>query len=227
MGNSAFKKQEDYYQNRGDDLLKLVPSNVKSVLDIGCGFGFIGKRLKDAGAEKVIGIEASPEAAEKAREHLDKVYIGNIETMELEFNREAFDCIVLGDVIEHLVNPWNVIKDLIEFLDPDGSIVISLPNIGHWSVIKELLRGNWTYVDKGILDITHLRFFTLKSARKMFEDNGFAIDKITYRLDCAKFFKKVNKLMGGKLTHFLAWQYLIRVRKKGNRREGEAQSAGC
>lgn len=208
-----FKKGEGYYKNQGDDLIKLIPKGAKRVLDIGCGRGLIGKRLKEIGKVEVVGIEVNPAAAEEAKKNLDRVYCVDIEAVKPALDKGYFDCIIFGDVLEHLVNPWQAVKDMKAFLAPDGYVIISLPNIGHWPVIRGLLSGNWEYKGEGTLDITHLRFFTLSSARKMLEDTGFIVEHSAYRLACNKLFKKINKLLRGKITHLLAWQYLIVAKK--------------
>ena len=208
-----FKKHEGYYGNVGDDLIKLIPEGVKRVLDIGCGHGLVGKRLKEARGIEVVGIEVNPAAAEEAKKNLDKVYTIDIETAKPDLGREYFNCIIFGDVLEHLINPWQVVKEMKEFLAPGGYVIISLPNISHWPVIKNLLAGKWAYQREGTLDITHLRFFTLESARKMLEDAGLTIECSTNRLACSKLVRKVNKLFQGRFTHLLAWQYLIVAKK--------------
>ena len=208
-----FKKGEKYYGNLGDDLIKLIPQDARKILDIGCGHGLIGKRLKEAGNIEVVGIEVNPAAAEEAKKNLDKVYVVDIETVKPDLGKEYFDCIIFGDVLEHLINPWQLIKDMKGFLRHEGYVIISLPNISHWSIVRGLLAGRWDYKGEGTLDITHLRFFTLKTARKMLEEAGFTIECHTHRLACTKLFKKINKLLNGRLTHLLAWQYLIAAKK--------------
>lgn len=212
-----FKKHEGYYGNAGDDLIKLIPEDVKRVLDVGCGHGLVGKRIKEAKGIEVVGIEVNPAAAEEARKNLDKVYTIDIETAKPDLAREYFDCIIFGDVLEHLLNPWQLINEMKGFLAPGGHMIISLPNIGHWPVIKGLLAGKWDYQREGTLDVTHLRFFTLASAKKMLEDAGLTIECSTHRLSCSKFFRKMNKLLRGRLTHLLAWQYLIIAQKPGHK----------
>ena len=177
-----FKKHEGYYGNVGDELIKLIPEDVKRVLDIGCGHGLVGKRLKEARGIEVVGIEVNPTASEEAKKYLDKVYTIDIETVKPDLGHEYFDCIIFGDVLEHLINPWQVVKEMKEFLAPGGYVIISLPNISHWPVIKNLLAGKWAYQREGTLDITHLRFFTLESAKKMLEDAGLTIECSTNRL---------------------------------------------
>lgn len=208
-----FKKDEVYYSNTGDDLIKLVPEDAKRILDIGCGHGLIGKRLKDVRDVEVVGIEVNPAAAEEAKKNLDRVYTMDVEAAKPGLSREYFDCIIFGDVLEHLINPWQTVKDMSDFLAPGGRVIVSLPNIGHWLIIKGLLAGKWAYQREGTLDITHLRFFTLESARKMLEDAGLIIECSTNRLSCNKLAKKINKLLRGRFTNLLAWQYLIVARK--------------
>ncbi|MDD5437479.1 MAG: methyltransferase domain-containing protein, partial [Candidatus Omnitrophica bacterium] len=152
--------------------------------------------------------------AQEATKNLDNLYVVDIETAKPDLGKEPFDCIIFGDVLEHLINPWQVVKDMKRYVARDGYVVISIPNISHWPVVRGLLSGNWDYKGEGTLDITHLRFFTLKSAERMLKDAGFVIQCNACRLSCNKFFKKINKLSGGKLTHLLAWQYLILAKKR-------------
>lgn len=212
MAQTLQEKEASYYQNTGDELRRLIPDGAKRVLDIGCGWGLIGKKLKETGPVEVVGIEINPEAAEKAKANLDRIYLGDVETMDLDFANGYFDCVVFGDALEHMVDPWKIIAKIKGLLAKGGCIVASVPNIGHWSIIRDLIIGKWRYKDEGILDETHLRFFTLDSIKKSFEKEGFRIDAVSHRLSCHKLFAKLNKLLNGRLTHLLAWQYLLRAK---------------
>jgi 2-polyprenyl-3-methyl-5-hydroxy-6-metoxy-1,4-benzoquinol methylase len=144
------------------------------VLEAGCSSGYFGEALKKAGHE-VWGVEMSPGEAARARKKLDHVFVGTIE----EFlgceavNGVRFDYITFGDVLEHLVYPQQVLKDCRRFLRPGGCIAASIPNVAHKAVRLMLMEGRWDYADFGILDNTHLRFFTRNSIVDMFTNAGF------------------------------------------------------
>lgn len=144
------------------------------ILDVGCGSGEIA-RLMHARGCAVVGIELSPEKAAKARAFCDEVLVGNIEAMPLAFEPGSFDVIVLSNILEHLNNPVATLRRLAPLLRPTGRAFVDLPNVAHWGVRLRLLRGRWDYEDAGILDRTHLRFYTRKTAREMLEQTGFEI----------------------------------------------------
>ena len=144
------------------------------VLDVGCGSGEMAQRMKARGCA-VVGIELSSEKAAKARAFCDEVLIGNVESMSLPFEPASFDVIVLSNILEHLHDPGATLRRLAPLLRPTGRILVDLPNVAHWGVRLRLLRGRWDYEDAGILDRTHLRFYTRKTAREMLEQTGFEI----------------------------------------------------
>ena len=109
---------------------------------------------------------------------LDVAHLANIETDTLDLERHSFDRLVLGDVLEHLRDPWTVLEQLKSYLKPVARLICSLPNINHWSILTGLLAGDFTYQDQGILDRTHLRFFTLKEGLAMFQKSGFQVDRV-------------------------------------------------
>jgi SAM-dependent methyltransferase len=119
-----------------------------------------------------------PEAAERARARLDEVFAGNVEERDLPFPAGAFDCVVCGDVIEHLREPGRILARVREWLDPRGRLVASLPNVRHQSVVCSLLEGNWTYESAGLLDETHLSFFTRRDLVDLFERAGFRVEDL-------------------------------------------------
>ncbi|MCI1788860.1 MAG: class I SAM-dependent methyltransferase [Actinomyces sp.] len=148
------------------------------ILDVGCAAGDLGAALKGRGFV-VSGIEADRESAEIASERLDVVVVADLETNGLgEIVEGPFDAIIFGDVLEHLSDPETVLKAAVGLLSPNGFIVASIPNIAHGSVRLALLLGQWNYTDEGLLDRTHLRFFTLKSIRELFGDAGLVISSI-------------------------------------------------
>jgi len=167
-----------YYECARPELLALVPDSAKRVLDVGCGAGRLGEALKARQPARVVGIEVVPEAAERARNRLDEVFIGDVENLELPFGPAAFDCVVCGDVIEHLREPGRFLTRVRDWLDPHGRIVASLHNVRHHSVVTALLEGNWTYESAGLLDETHLSFFTRRDMTDLFERAGFRIEDL-------------------------------------------------
>ena len=169
-----------YYRFSRLDLQSLVPSDAQSILDIGCGNGMVGGALKNRQQCRVVGIELSKPAAREANKILDKVITGDIEKYStlLQLQDESFDCIILGDILEHLNEPVQLINQLKRFLRPNGCLVLSIPNIGHWSIWQGLLAGEWQYSDAGLLDKSHLRFFTRKSIIQFFTDAEYEISEL-------------------------------------------------
>src|SRR5439155_876226 len=154
-------------------LLAHVPSGA-AVLDIGCSTGAFDVALKRKGCH-VTGVEVNPVAAEVARSRCDAVHVGDI-TQMLEDRRlpsAAFDVIVAGDVLEHLVDPSIVVRGCRRLLRPGGFLLASLPNVTHTAVILEMCRGRFQYRPEGLLDATHLRFFDQESALALFTDAGY------------------------------------------------------
>jgi radical SAM superfamily enzyme YgiQ (UPF0313 family)/GT2 family glycosyltransferase/glycosyltransferase involved in cell wall biosynthesis/SAM-dependent methyltransferase len=165
-------KPDYYYANARKNLCDLVPQNARRVLDVGCGHGMTGGLLRSERGIEVIGVEIHEATADIARQHLSDVIIGDLENMDLPFEPGYFDCILLGDVLEHLINPWQALKRLTRYLHPQGTIVASIPNIRNLGIIRKLLEGSWTYEEWGILDKTHLRFFALKNMQELFATAG-------------------------------------------------------
>ncbi len=158
------KKQSAYYEQPRRELMPFIPLRARRILDIGCGAGALGRTLKEErGVTEVVGVEITEEAANLARGVLDQVFLGNIETMELPHADGHFDCIVCADVLEHLIEPEAALRKLARVLAPQGVIVISVPNARFFEVLAMLSSGAWSYQDAGILDYTHLRWFTRAS----------------------------------------------------------------
>jgi len=144
------------------------------VLDVGCGSGEIARLMREKDCT-VIGLELDSEKAAKAGTYCEQVLVGDIETMPLAFEPESFDVFVLSNILEHLRDPVATLRRLVPLLRPTGRILVDLPNVAHWDVRLRLLRGRWDYEDAGILDRTHLRFYTRKTAREMLRETGFEI----------------------------------------------------
>lgn len=155
-------------------IVELVGGN-KRVLDVGCATGYLARALRQRGCV-VSGFESDPEAAEVARADLDTLVVGDLEETDLAqaFAGHTFDVVVFGDVLEHLREPLTTLRQAWPLLAEGGSVVASIPNIAHGSVRLALLQGRFQYQDLGLLDHTHLRFFTRDSVEEMFRLAGLA-----------------------------------------------------
>ncbi len=157
------------------DVVQLVGSG-KRVLELGPATGYMSRVFAEHGCT-VIGIEIDPAMAERAGEFCERVIVGDLDTLDLdaELGEERFDAIVAADVLEHLKDPLAALTRLKPFLDPAGSFVLSIPNIAHGSVRLALLSGNFTYRDIGLLDATHLRFFTRETIEKLLDESELGL----------------------------------------------------
>ncbi len=162
------------FEAKRDDLVGLVPEGVKRILDIGSAMGGYGKTIKQIRPEILLtGVELNPIMAESARPYYDELITCPIENASLT---TEFDLINCGDIIEHLQDPWSMLKRLHGLLRNNGYLIMSIPNVGHWSIAKELLKGNFQYVPLGLLCIAHLRWFTESSIHQALEGAGFSIE---------------------------------------------------
>jgi len=152
------------------------------VLDVGCGRGWMAKQLGLRFPRALIdGVEINQQACQQARESCETLYEQAVESFLAEQHlHQQYDYIVLADILEHLVDPWTVLKQMKKGLNDQGRIIVSLPNVGHYTVILSLLTGRWQYTDAGLLDRTHLRFFTLQEAMLMFQDTGLTAEDIQF-----------------------------------------------
>ena len=199
-----------YYGSEREDIIALIPDDAKRILDIGCGFGLMGKRIKEKRrSAEVIGLEAEPDAADVAKKNLDMLIVGDVESMKLPFEHGYFDCIVYGEILEHLKNPWQVLKGHSIYLKKGGLCIASMPNISHYSIIEGLLKDRWDYRDSGILDRTHLRFFTIGGIREMFLDAGYEILEEKRYVRVPRFKMLLGKILGSRALHLLTEQYVI------------------
>ncbi|MBV9282200.1 MAG: class I SAM-dependent methyltransferase [Chloroflexi bacterium] len=199
------------YGGTRTDVERFIPANARRILDVGCARGELGLALKGRGAAvHVTGVEMSAVLAEEASRRLDRVLVGTIEAVVPELPDGAFDCIVFADVLEHLINPHQLLADIRPKLDSPGLIVASVPNVRHHRVIRRLLfGGRWRYCESGLLDSGHLRFFALADILDMFAWAGYrATAAGANRVGLRRTWFSTRRV-GGPLTSFVDHQYLI------------------
>lgn len=204
----------DYYRNERRSLSKHIPPGNHRILDVGCGAGHFGAYLKKSNkAEKVYGVELFKDAADEAANYLDGVICADLDSLDLstlrsEWGDHAFDYIVCADVLEHVKNPWKTLAALTELLATEGQVIVSLPNVRHWSVLFPLLfRGQWEYQEAGIMDRTHLRFFTKATACELVRSAGFRMVSITPLIGGR--WRTLSKASAHLLDEFLAIQFVL------------------
>lgn len=170
-------KNQDYFAHVRKDIEPLLPERSGSVLELGCGGGATLAWLKATGrARHTTGVELCAQPAAVARERVDRLIEGDLGQVIDQLQRGSFDLVLCLDVLEHLVDPWAEVKRIHALLRPGGTLIVSLPNVRHHSVVLPLLlAGIWRYEDAGIMDRTHLRFFTRAGAHELLTRNGFEI----------------------------------------------------
>ncbi|HEY3856226.1 MAG TPA: class I SAM-dependent methyltransferase [Verrucomicrobiae bacterium] len=190
-------KNADYYGLCRPEMLRFVPASAKRILEVGCGAGEFCAQFRRSAECELWGVEPNRDAALKAKEKLDNVFCSYFDE-SVELPSEYFDCIIFNDVLEHIYDGLSALKLTRKLLRNGGSVVASIPNIGHFPTIWRLVvRGQWEYTDKGILDKTHVRFFTRQSVQTLFEKAGFNIQ----RLDGINSFFSMEP-EDGRLWHF-------------------------
>ncbi len=174
------------------------------VLDVGCGFATTSQHIERLG-NRVTGVEESAEAVAKARDRVSRVVQADLQDSEgvaSKLEGARFDVIVFADVLEHLAWPLGVLRKYLGLLNQDGSVIVSLPNVGLWSVRLAVMTGRFEYQDTGVLDRTHLRFFTRASARRMLDAAGLTVLGTTYNPGLVRPFVPLAKkfLLGSRET---------------------------
>jgi SAM-dependent methyltransferase len=184
-------------------------------LEVGCGAGSLGRALKERG-HHVTGIELVPQVAERARCHLDVVVTADVETDGLPFPPESFDAVIFADVLEHLIDPWRVLREAANLLTPEGRVIASIPNLQNLDVVRRLLRGRWEYRDRGITDVGHLRFFTLHTIRDLFSQAGLELVHVGHQYRRTWLRRLACLLTAGWAQAFFTRQYLVVGHKKAS-----------
>lgn len=218
MNTTAYQaKPTTYFSSGRSEMLPFIPQGVKHILEVGCGEGEFAANLKAERSVHVTGIEPFAAAARVASSRLDRVLEVDVNAGILELQGQQFDCIVCNDVLEHLPDPWDTLKRLRPLMTTAGVLVTSLPNMRFMPVLKDfVINGEWRYADYGVMDRTHLRFFTQKSMRTLFEESGYQVIRMQ-GINAIQFpwkFGLLNMLTRGSLADSQFQQYACLVKSK-------------
>lgn len=179
-----------YLDYVNEPMLRAIDGAPRRVLELGCAAGMLGKTLKERFPDAhVTGIEAGKAAAALAATRIDRVIAERIERVDFAacgFAAGEFDTVLAGDVLEHLVDPWGALLAVRPYLAPGGQVVASIPNVRNLQVVQSLvLDGRWQYAERGLLDVTHLRFFTFEEIRAMLAQTGYVLEHFLFTLSPA------------------------------------------
>lgn len=171
-------KQTPVHENHNPDLFALIPQGAAHLVEVGCSSGAMAREVKRVNPGcRYVGIDIDSDYAHLARRHCDEVFALDIDGAEDAFfdAQSGADVWIFGDTLEHLRDPWRVLRRLRSTMDAKGSVVACIPNAQHWSVIARLAIGDFRYEDRGLLDRTHLRWFTRQTIVELFSSTGFAV----------------------------------------------------
>ena len=210
------KPADDYFKGQRSDVAGLVPSTCARILDVGCGFGGLGRNLLARGVTQVFGVEINTDAGSQLAGVYADHWISDVEQFQLPVGFEGFDCIVFADVLEHLNDPWGTLERYLQWLKPGGYVVASIPNVRNIALLFNLIvRGRWRYEDSGLLDRTHLRFFTRREIIDLFSASGLQIELVGENRESLSLFRRIILAPLLLLIPDLGvCQYLIRARSQ-------------
>jgi 2-polyprenyl-3-methyl-5-hydroxy-6-metoxy-1,4-benzoquinol methylase len=204
-----------YFATARSEILPFLPAKVSRILDLGCGTGAtVALVKKERAVAWAGGVELDAAAAEEARAHCDKVFVGDAATQgfEREIAPASLDLVLCLDVLEHLADPWTMVRRLSPLLAPSGRLILSVPNIRNWKFLWRLAaKGDFRYRDAGILDRTHLRFFVRATAIELATCGGLALvtaaNAHPFTFPDARFL--LSRVSGGQIEALLAKQWLV------------------
>ena len=206
-------------------IAEFVENNCR-VLDVGCAYGDLGALLKEKGCY-VVGVEIDEARAKEASQKLDEVVVGDIEKMDLEKKfSKPFDVIVLGDILEHLVDPEAVLTKVRRILIDNGYIVVSLPSIGYWRARAKIFLGKFEYTSGGVFEKTHLRFFTYSTAKHMIEKCGYKVVAEAYTYQPWGWKGLIDRILIRLRKQLGAFQFVFKA-VKTHLRTSENEYRGC
>lgn len=210
-------KDQSYFSGARVDFVSLLPSDPNAaVLEVGCGTGATGLlALKSGRAGRYVGVELVEDAAEQARTVLDDVIVGDVETMDLDFQPASFDVLILSEVLEHLREPKDVLRKLHRYVRPGGLVLASSPNISHWRVIAKLIGGHFPQADRGVFDRTHLRWFTPETFVNLFDEAGFPVVWAGPVTPFSSRTRLISRVTSGRFDHLFMTQICVAARRSG------------
>lgn len=215
------EKAPDYFSNIRKDLVNFIKPNSKDlkILEIGAAYGETLFYLKEKGiASECVGVDLFEDVNNKQNyKNIDRFIFGNIEQIDLAEYNDYFDVILLPDVLEHLLEPKPVLNKIKKYLKEDGKIIVSMPNIRHYSaLIKIFIKGDFRYEESGIFDYTHMRFYCRKNIQELLEISGY---KIIIQESSIKNYKGksaaklINLITFGIFEEFFSYQYFFVIKK--------------
>lgn len=215
------EKGKDYYSNIRLELVSLIDSDTKGnkVLEVGAAYGETLFYLKQNGiAAEAVGVDLFEDKNNKKNyKQVDNFIFGNIEQIELSQYNNYFDLILLPDVLEHLIEPKPVLNKLKNYLKAEGKIIVSMPNIRHYSAVSKIFfKGDFRYEESGIFDYTHMRFYCRKNIKELLETSGYKVIKQQSSIKSYKgksFTKIINLITFGLLEEFFSYQYFFVIKK--------------
>ena len=166
-------------------LLAQIPRDASKIIEFGCSSGALAREYKAINPDcHYVGVEIDNRYAQMASRYCDQVLVADLDAVGDDFfsQHTGYDCWIFGDVLEHLRDPWLMLERVRRVISEDGCVVACIPNAQHWSVISRLLLGDFHYEESGLLDRTHLRWFTRKTMSEMFQRTGYRVDTCVGRI---------------------------------------------
>jgi 2-polyprenyl-3-methyl-5-hydroxy-6-metoxy-1,4-benzoquinol methylase len=207
-------KEAKYFQGARDDVVGLLPTAPNRVLELGCGAGRTLMNARQQGkASEIVGVDIIDRCAE--HNMLDRYIQTDADSLAVPYPFGYFDVIICADVLEHLVDPWQTVAHLRNYLKVGGMLVASIPNARNYIMLTTLMfQGDFCYRDEGLFDRGHLRFFCRKNIMELFTANGFILEPFRFRLEKVR--KLFNLATCGLFSEFMVKQYLVIARKTSN-----------
>jgi 2-polyprenyl-3-methyl-5-hydroxy-6-metoxy-1,4-benzoquinol methylase len=209
------QKPLEYFEGARKPFVDALPPNPNArLLEIGCGSGATAAyALAEGKCGWCCGVELCEGPAEEARKKLQQVIVGDVERIDFDFAGNYFDVLLMSEVLEHLADPWALLRRLFKLMKPGAVVIAGSPNVSNRFVIATLLRGDWPQESKGVFDATHLRWFTPASYQRMFEKCGFVVTHVGPASPLRPKARLFNALTCKRLEHLLHSQISLQARK--------------